>query len=913
MFIKNFVQIAVVLLAINFSSIAIAQTGYIKGVVKESGTGETLPGANVIIEGTTIGSSTDFDGEFIIKGLNPGTYNLKASFISYNEKIISNVEVKGGSETIVIIELEDAALTISSVTIEGRMRRDRENILLLEQRNATLISQSIGAQELSRKGIGDVATAISKVSGVSKQEGSNDIYVRGLGDRYNSTTLNNLPIPSNNPEEKNISLSLFTTDIVSHISIDKVYNNSVYGDFAGGNVNIISKRHTEDDFLSIEIGTGANRNAIDDSNFLLQQGPNYFGFNTTSSPKSLAHFSFTNSMTPVTVDPINAIFQVSAGKEFQVFGRALSVFGTGGFSNNYSSKEGIALNVNSAGSATKDLRFKNFDYSSNSTAMLNAVYSINAKNSLQYNLLFINSSSQLNEIYKGTIIDIANENNGRLDRKTYERNTLLVNQLQGDHTLSARSSIGWGISYNRTTSDTPDRIQNTFRMVDGDYYFGQNQITDNHRYFQYLAEDELAANFSFDYKVGKLSEENFKGKLTFGSFARFKQRDFNASQFNFRIKVNGVVDPENLDQYFNQSNLDNDYFTIETFRGNRYVPNALDPQVYSAIQFIPGVYGNFEYKLTPKLTALFGLRVESVFQEISWNTQLDPRDRSDAIEKIEVLPNITAKYELTEKQNLRFAASKTYTLPQFKERALFIYEEVTQIKLGNTDLYASENYNVDFKWEFFPKSGELVAISTYGKYILNPINEVTISSATNDISFINTGNWGYVAGVEIEARKEIVNKGKSKLFAGFNASYMHTEQELNSEKVKEETRYRVAFSNDRSRFSGASDWLANADLTYSYSFNNQKSNLMTTLAYNYSSDNIYAIGTNTRGNIVDQEFHSLDFILRVDINNRITFGATLKNILDPKVERVQENSNQHILIMSYRKGMVAGFKLGVKF
>jgi hypothetical protein len=142
---------------------------------------------------------------------------------------------------------------------------------------------------------------------------------------------------------------------------------------------------------------------------------------------------------------------------------------------------------------------------------------------------------------------------------------------------------------------------------------------------------------------------------------------------------------------------------------------------------------------------------------------------------------------------------------------------------------------------------------------------------------------------------------------------MHTEQELNSEKVKEETRYRVAFSNDRSRFSGASDWLANADLTYSYSFSNQRNSLMATMAYNYSSDNIYAIGTNTRGNIIDQEFHSLDFILRVDINNRITFGATLKNILDPKVERVQENSNQHILIMSYRKGMVAGFKLGVKF
>jgi hypothetical protein len=913
MFIKKLIQIAIILVVINYSSIAIAQTGIIKGVVKESSTGETLPGANVIIEGTTIGSSTDFDGEFIIKGLNPGVYNIKATFISFNEKIIANVEVKSGSETTINIELEDAALTISSVTIEGRKRRDRENVLLLEQRNATLISQNIGAQELSRKGIGNVASALTKISGVSKQEGNSNIYVRGLGDRYNSTTLNGLPIPSNNPEEKNISLALFTTDIVSHISIDKVFNNSIYGDFAGGNVNIVSKRHTEDDFLSLEVGSGANQNAIEENRFLLQQGPNYFGFNTTSAPKSLAHFDFENSMTPKSANPANLNFLVSAGSEFNLFGRTLSVFGTAGFSNDFSSKEGIALNVNSAGSPTKDLRFKSFDYSSNSTAMINADYRLNVKNSIQYNLLFINSSDQLYEDYRGTIIDIANEDNGRLDRKTYERHTLLVNQLNGEHSLSNRSTITWGTSYNLTSSDTPDRIQNTFRIVEGEYYFGQNQITDNHRYFHYLSENELAANFAFDYKFGKASEENYKGKLTFGSFARFKQRDFNASQFNFRIKINGIVNPENLDEYFNQSNLENDYFTIETFRGNKFVPNALNPQVYSAIQLIPGLYGSIEYKLNPKFTALFGLRVESVFQEISWNTQLDPRDRNDAIEKIEILPNLTAKYQLTDKQNLRFAASKTYTLPQFKERAMFIYEDVTQVKIGNTDLYASENYNIDFKWEFFPRSSELIAISTYGKYILNPINEVTISSATNDISFINTGNWGYVAGVEVEARKEIATKGKSKLYAGFNASFLHTEQELNSEKVKEETRYRVAFTNDRSRFSGASDWLANADLTYSYSFYGQRNSIMATLAYNYSSDNVYAIGTNTRGNIIDQEFHALDFILRIDINNKISFGATLKNILNPKVERVQENANQDIIVLSYRKGMVGGLKLGVKF
>jgi hypothetical protein len=58
---------------------------------------------------------------------------------------------------------------------------------------------------------------------------------------------------------------------------------------------------------------------------------------------------------------------------------------------------------------------------------------------------------------------------------------------------------------------------------------------------------------------------------------------------------------------------------------------------------------------------------------------------------------------LNDKQNLRFGFSKTYTLPQFKERAPFIYEEVLQVKVGNVDLYESDDYNFDIKWEMFPK------------------------------------------------------------------------------------------------------------------------------------------------------------------------------------------------------------------
>ncbi|MGK4566878.1 TonB-dependent receptor plug domain-containing protein [Flavobacterium sp. 3HN19-14] len=143
---------------------------------------------------------------------------------------------------------------------------------MLDQKNAVGIKQNIGAQELSRKGVSDVATAVTKTTGITKQEGSNNIFVRGLGDRYNSTTMNGLPVPSNDPENKNLGLEIFSTDIVESISIDKVYNSKLFGDYAGGNVDIISKDYKGSGMLKIELGSKVNTNALANDDFRFQKG-----------------------------------------------------------------------------------------------------------------------------------------------------------------------------------------------------------------------------------------------------------------------------------------------------------------------------------------------------------------------------------------------------------------------------------------------------------------------------------------------------------------------------------------------------------------------------------------------------------------------------------------------------------------
>ena len=910
-------QVALLLLLFSTSHI-IAQTGSIKGIVKEKG-GETIIGANVVISGTTTGTTTNLDGFYEIKGLEAGSYSLQFSFISYETVVLENIVVVAGRATEVNVDLVQVTQLLQTVDIVARMQKEKESILLLEQKKSNEIVQHIGAQELSRKGIGDVATAVTKVTGISKVEGSNDIYVRGLGDRYNSTQMNGLPMPSNNPEQKNISLDIFTTDIVEYITIDKVYNNRIYGDFAGGNVDINSREFSGDRMINLEIGTSINFSAMDDGRFPLKAGTGYLGFSNIIAPASIESFDFSHSWNPQYMQAVASNYGVSAGNVFKVGKekkKELSFFTTVNFSNDFSTKEGVAFGaVNSAGIPHKSFEMKAYGYNTNTTAMLNLGFKLNKNHKLNYNTVFIHSSGNTNEEYRGTIIDIADENNGLLIRKIFEQNTIFINQLLGKHTLGLRSDFNWGASLNNVKSNAPDRLQNTFRMVDGEYYFGQNQITDNHRYFHKLKEDEAALNMSYSYKLLSENSAGYTLKFTLGATARYKERHFEATQYNFRILQsarNIAVDPNNLDEFFNQENLENNFFRIETFRGNFQVPNALDPQVYGGPQFVQGTYLTTEYRITEKLTALIGLRAEYVSQEVTWNTQLDPSDKSDWFEFFDFLPNLTTKYELNKKQNLRFAVSKTYTLPQFKERAMFIYEEVTQVKLGNPDLYHSENYNADMKWELFPKASEIIAVGVFGKYILNPINEFAITSATNDISFLNTGNWGYVAGVEFEMRKDIVSKENHKISFGFNTSYMKTEQELNSEKVKEETIYMVNFTHERARFTGASDLLINSDVSFQKSWKESKNVFTATASYSYFSDRIYAIGTNNRGNIIEKPFHSLDAIFKLDLN-KLGFGLSVKNILNPAIERYQANANQDVLVISYKKGVFAGFKMSYRF
>lgn len=909
------------LIALFTLSLGFAQTkGTITGTITDKDmNNETLPFSSVAVKGTTNGTNADENGKYSLS-VEPGNITLVFGFLGYESKEVQ-VSIKAGETKTINQGLASTSVQLEDVVIEKTVSREKETALLLDQKNAAVIKQSIGAQELTRKGVSDAAAAVTKVTGISKTEGNSGIFVRGLGDRYNSTMLNGLPLPSNEPENKNIALDLFSTDIIQSVGISKTYDVSQYGDMGGANVDIASKEHTGDGKLQVEVGSGLNNKAFD-SNFKMADGANKSGFYNVNAPTSIREYQFGTKWSPVTESsPVNGSLGLTGGKNFNVGeeGR-ISVFGTANYGNGYTYRTGSQRNIAANDEVVVDFfNVDKYEFSTKTTLMANVAYKINSNNTIKANSVFVNASkSSVNEY--DTFVG-QGDNRTEFNRQTLtEQNKLFVNQLLGKHTLNERLDLDWGASYSTVNADMPDRITNNLvARPDGLYTFNTASPTANNRYFQYIKEDEIAAKAIATLKVLKGDDDLYKGKLSFGYNGRMKSRDFEATQFNFRVSQaeNFPVDRNNVDTFLNASNQSLTQNVPGTFFINTGRQQNLTPFTYNGDLSVHAGLVNFEHSTSDKLTYTVGLRAEKVLQELEWDTNIQLPNvnfENAKIDKVYVLPAATLKYSLNETSNLRAAASKTYTLPQFKEKAPFRYEGVGENSVGNAFVQPSDNYNLDIKWEMFPKGDEVLSAGIFGKYINNPISQVLLNSALNDNTFVNAGKYAYVAGFEFEIKKniwQVDDVTKQTLSAGLNGTVMYSKQELDTDKVAQDSNNTLSVNfNDKSdALQGASPLLLNADLTYRIESGVFRPTV--SIVGNYFHDRIYSLGSFGRGNLVEKGIMMLNFVSNTTINEKWSIGFTVENILNSKIRRVQENQSGDLDAYNYKAG--TDFSLGIKY
>jgi TonB-dependent receptor len=865
----------------------------------------------------------------------PGTYTLEYGFVGFLPQNETITLVTG--QAIEITKTLEANIIDEVVVVATKRDNESEDKLLLKRQKATIIQEAIGSQEMSNKGVSDAGAAVAKITGVSKQEGSGNVYVRGLGDRYLNTTLNGLSLPSNDINKKNIDLNLFPSDVISNVGISKAYAASLYGDFAAGNVDIASKDYTGKGFFDATVNSGFNTRAIGE-NFVKSEGTGSVGFYTRYEHNPYA-VVLSNGVDPVNGGtPINTGISAVGGKSFTFENDSkLSFFATASFDNNYQYRRGSTIDfTNTVNKAFSDA--EEFEYGTTTTAMGSVVYKLNPANKFKFNTIFLNSSSDEVGYFgidgKGLNRDaIQNTDSGFFQMNVqFNQDQVFVNQLIGEHELGEKTNLEWAVGYNNVVAHEPDRkrisIENYQFALDSDpstnpIFFTNNRF-DNQRYFQNVKEQELTSRINLSHELSETI------KLNVGLNGRTKERNFDNIRYGYEIidPNTPITNVNNLDAIFDVSNLGTVF--------NTFVFNPIDPSMGITQTNFPGLLeneytGNLdilagfvsgEFKFGEKWLVVPGVRVESFNQEINYNViNLSPSDPGfRKTSETLFLPSLNVKYSLNEKQNLRFAFSNTASFPEFKEVAPFVYEGVAQRTGGNPDLLGgnggpaySKIYNLDVKYEWFMEKGEIISIGAFAKEIHDPVNLVIANDATGTQRYFRTGDKASIFGVELEARKDLLSSAdedglkETKLSAGFNATYMHTEQDL-----RNSTGLFTSTLDRTDELQGASPLILNADVSYTPTFGSYKP--VANLVFTYFADRVFALGSGQLGNKVEKGIPTLDFIWKNKLKENMELNFSAKNLLDPSIKIIRENTAiGDVTLSEYKRGINIGFQFKYNF
>ena len=797
-------------LTLLISITAYSQTGKITGKIIDAKTGETLPGATAVIEGTTKGASADFDGNFSINNVPVGKVNLVISYISYDNKILSGVEVKANEVTDVTVQLEtSSSQNLQEITVTVEVIKENNAALTILQKNNASVSDGISAETIKRtpdKNTGDV---LKRVSGASIQDNKFAI-VRGLNERYNVAYINGAPLPSSESDRKAFSFDIFPSNMLDNLVITKTARPDLPGEFAGGIIEISTKSIPDKNFLSVSVGGGYNTITtgkeqlyykggktdwigLDDGSRGLPTGFPEFG-SFSSDPHKQAQLAqetntgdwgvYSKKFAP------NMSYQVTGGYNIQRKERDfLGILASISYNNTntfYTTKRNTFINSPSPdipSQPERDYLDKTYSEQTLAGALLNLSCKINENNSLSWkNLYSINSEDRT--IHRDGSTNVS-ETNPSIIRSTafwFTSNKILSSQLNGDHYLpKAKVKINYVGSYSKVERDVPNLRRSIYTKFDN----FQDPFDPNPLDTMYKAEisgSVVGPAYSGGMFWSKNLESIYSGKADISWMFKINE------DLKTEIKVGGML--QRRDRRFTSRQLG---YTKYGQAGQAYqFKDSLlllsESEIFSnenmgaiAASTTPGFPGVGGFKLTDAtknsdrytagsslyagylmldtkykswFRAIYGARVESYSQQL--NAKRDTGDTlSTDTTVVDLLPSINLVFSITEKQNIRLSYAKTINRPEFREIAPFaFYDFNTQFVFqGNDTVQRSIIHNYDFRYEYYPGRGQIVSASLFYKQFKNPIEQVLLTGNGNNDELaysnaIGAKNYGF----EIEYR-----------------------------------------------------------------------------------------------------------------------------------------------------------------
>jgi outer membrane receptor protein involved in Fe transport len=913
--------VSLLLLAITAGSVTAQGLGRagVRGVVKDDA-GGVIPGVTVTI--TRAGDSaaspevqvTEMDGTFHAKELPPGSYTIQ-TFLDGFQPLSRDVRL-------VTNQTVDVAFTIvpalsETVEVVASAPQTGEVAILETRRQAAVVSDSISQEEISRTPDANAAAVVERLTGVTLVS-DKYVFVRGLGERYSGATINGSTLPTTETEKRVVPLDLFPAKLLASVNVVKTYTPDKPGDFGSGVVEMTTTDFPSDASLKVSIGTGWTSDATGSSFRRYASGLSRLGDGGQGLPSDFPTEILRRSSI---VDPAGF-----TPEELQAFGRQLVGDWTGNetssappgteLSLTYGATFG-RLGVVLSGVSRHEygvfdeeqfyygvdqgvlVPYNEYDLDTDretATSGLVGNFSLRLTDSNRLFLNMVRTTDASAESRTQAGLQSATGGNIRDYRVRYQDEAVLSTRLRGEHNLGGPglgSLIEWSGSQSRASNDA-DLRENVYREADPGVYRLETGYADTGKIEIHELDDEIsqagaAYSVFFTEPSGRWS-----GSVKGGFDWLDRARDFGARRFRF-VPGSGVdADLELLpNDIFLAENITPAEFEIREFTGVNDAYAAAHT-VGAGYLMADATFGKWRF--------IGGARYESSEQSV---TTFDPFNVDDAVQSVndsnDLLPSLNVVYEIAPRTNIRLAYGRSLNRPEFRELSPFVFTEVAGGRSisGNPNLVQATLDSYDLRWELFPGSGDVIAVSAFYKHIDQPIERIIQPTTDLRMSFINAES-AKLAGIELEFRRSLgpIFSALRNWAVNLNYAYIDSGVEVGQQN------YSVVTSTERP-LEGQSDQTANLALQY---YQPDWGTMFRIMA-GYSGPRLTEVGAFGLPDIYEDSYTSLDAV----VTQRLGFAQGLKlklaasNLLDQPREYVQGGEIQRTIDPGRRIGLLLSY------
>jgi len=927
--------------------------GAIAGKIYDKSSGEELIGSSVLVEGTSMVAFADINGSFRIPNVPTGTYTVIATMDGFSKTTVTEVVVTRGEVTRLEIEMAQSAFE-AELVVTAELLEESEAGLLKYRQRANAISDAISAEVITRSGGSTAADAVTKVTGASVV-GGKYVYIRGLGDRYTSTHLNGVELPSADPDKNSFQADLFPAQVLENIVTIKSFTPDKPGNFSGGIMDIGTKNFPADFTMGISMSGTYNSEATGNDNYITYSGsdtdwlgmddgfraiPQAYDDPGLTTPSLLQASrdgeaaqlldDLTRSFVPVMSHrrsgPENDFStSFSMGDQVWVGDNQLGYLATLSYKRANKFRDGFqtarwelnqipdeAESLNNLSDFVGDEGSEEVDWG----GLVTLSYTIANNHQIGANYIFSQSGASRSAYYTGNWPAQFSSDNAFLESRLlkYTERNLNTIQLQGDHFFPGMANLemDWMVSTSDTNQDEPDTriFTNTRseRMLNGEmvdiYSITLSTYQNPARYWREMEETSDNVKLNFTLPFG--GDSGINGKIKFGGLFQEKDRAFRETRFEYQrnsnIRYDG--DPEH---FFGPENIGILGFDERTGRyvfGNVLVvaPDSRGGN-YTGNQELNAYYAMIEGQLTSSLRVITGARYEVVDMEITNGEVTGTLDNKDW------LPALHFVYDLGGSTNFRLSYGRTLARPHFREKAPYSsFDFIADgIYSGNPDLERTLIENLDFRWEWFTGPGEILAASLFYKEFEKPIEKAySVRADFGESSFINVDE-ALVYGIELEARRRLSPADSlSQWSVSANTSLIESEVDIPPEELELLLRLDPDASPTR-ELQGQSPFIVNVGVNYDH-FDR---GLAASLFYNIFGERLHEVGFNGVPNAFEQPRNMLDFTISQAFKKSFRVKFVAKNLLDEDVEITQSFKGTDFTQAIYKTG--TSFSIGLSY